>query len=90
MLIDKILNIQYDASWGIWAELVDGKLVPESRARYGQRVFENGGMLDDFVFVCDGEDAGDHLAAWRDDNDELIDGWIDEFIDPINVALEWS
>lgn len=86
-LIEAITNIQYDSSWGIWAELIDGQLKPESKARYGQRVFENGGLLDEMVYVCNGETAGDHVEEWQLDDGELAQGWFEELIDPINDAL---
>jgi hypothetical protein len=83
-LITALETIGYDSGWGIWAELIDGQLKPESEARYGQAIFENGGLLDDFVFVCSGEKAGDHISEWQDDDGDLIDGWFEELIDPIN------
>jgi hypothetical protein len=85
-LIEAIPAIQYDSNWGVWAELIDGQLKPESKARYGQKIFENGGVLDDSVFVCNGETAGDHISEWEDDNGDLVDGWFDELIDLINDA----
>ncbi|WP_434686896.1 hypothetical protein [Pseudanabaena minima] len=63
-LKDLISTIQYDSSWGIWAELIDGKFTPESKARYGQSQFENGGVLDEFAFFAHGEKIGDHYSDW--------------------------
>ncbi|MBD2316710.1 hypothetical protein [Phormidium tenue] len=57
-------NIQYDSSWGIWAELIDGKFAAQSQARYGQRQFENGGLLDEFAFFANGKKIGDHYQYW--------------------------
>jgi hypothetical protein len=85
-LIEAIPAIQYDSNWGIWAELIDGQLKPESKARYGQVIFENGGVLNDDVFVCDGETAGDVISEWKDENGDLDNGWFDELIDLINDA----
>ena len=39
-------SLSYDNSWAIYAEKIDGEWKPESPARFGQRVFENGGLLD--------------------------------------------
>lgn len=39
-LIDALRNIKYDTSWGIWAEVIDGKFKADSPSRYGQREFE--------------------------------------------------
>lgn len=72
--------IQYDSSWGIWAELIDGKFTPESQARYGQTQFENGGLLDEFNYFADGESIWDHhvnwsgefnLSDWEDETEDL-------------------
>ena len=57
-------SIQYDSSWGIWAELINGEFTPESQARYGQNQFENGGILDGFEFFADGQKIGDHYSDW--------------------------
>lgn len=89
-LIDALLEIQYDSNWGIWAELIDGKLEPYSEARFGQKVFENGGLLDDWVFVCNGETAGDHIDEWDTEDDSLIPGWFSALIDPINEVQPWD
>lgn len=88
-LIDAIVNISYDSNWGIWAELDDGELTEESEARYGSKEFDNGGVLDGFVFVCNGETVGDHIASWTDDDGDLIYGWFESFIDPINEGKPW-
>jgi hypothetical protein len=45
-------SLAYDSSWGIWAETVDGKFdLENSEARFGQFLFENGGMGDNFQLV---------------------------------------
>ena len=74
-LLEALQNIQYDNSWGIWAELLDGKLTEESPARYGQVQFENGGLLDNYVMVCTGELPADRLVEWCDDSDESEWDW---------------
>jgi hypothetical protein len=55
-----VSNISYDSSWGIWAELVDGQFTANSQSRYGQRQFDNGGLLDGFEFFADGVQVRDH------------------------------
>lgn len=72
-------DIQYDSSWGIWAEKIDGEFKPESPARYGQRVFENGEMLDDKEYVCDGEFPSDLRVSWCDGEEDDGD-WDWQFI----------
>ena len=58
-LRELVAKIQYDSSWGIWAATL---FTPDSEARYGQRQFENGGVLDDKEFFADGVQIGDFLA----------------------------
>lgn len=95
-LIEALLNIQYDSSWGIWAELIDGKLQEDSEARYGQKIFENGGLLDDKVYVCDGQQIGDWLTEWlgctpnSENAPELDPYWIDEYLGELNEAKTWD
>lgn len=86
-LINAIPSISYDSNWGVWAELIDGELKAESEARFGQKCFENGGVADGYVFVCNGEIAGDHVAQWVDDDGDLVNGWFEELLDPINEAI---
>lgn len=82
-------NISYDSSWGIWAELVDGKFTAESEARYGQRLFENGGVLDEFEFLADGETIGDSISEYCDGDDDFKDEAISELIDSVNDCKTW-
>ena len=62
-------NISYDSSWGIWAELIDGKFAADSQARYGQRQFENGGVLDGFEFFADGVQIRDNADEFAGENE---------------------
>ena len=80
-------NISYDSSWGIWAELVEGKFTADSQARYGQRQFENGGLLDEFEFFADGEKIGDSISEYCDGDDDFQDEAISELIDSVNESL---
>jgi hypothetical protein len=71
--------IQYDSNWGIWASLDDyGKFAADSQARYGQRCFENGGMIDEFRYFANGETIQNFL---------LEDGDIDDLIENINLIM---
>lgn len=84
-LKDALQNIQYDSSWGIWAKKIDGAFTEESEARYGQLAFENGGLLDDFEFACNGEQPHDWATSWADggdSNDSFED--IEILIDELN------
>jgi len=90
ILKDALINIQYDSGWAIYAEIVDGKFSEHSEARYGQTVFENGGLLDDKVYVCHGEQIGDWLTSYgfAPDKSDIDDDpyWIDAFLEEAN---EW-
>lgn len=77
LLKDLVSSISYDSSWGIWAELIEGKFTSESQARYGQRQFENGGLLDGFEFFADGVQIRDHA-----------DDWAGEF--ELNLSSQWA
>ena len=74
-LIEAIENISYSRQWGIWASLEEGRFTEDSEARYGQKCFENGGMLDEFVFFGNGESINDFLSEW---------GGIIDLIDNVN------
>jgi hypothetical protein len=87
-LKDLASSISYDSSWGIWAELIDGKFAPQSQARYGQRQFENGGLLDEFKFFADGEKIGDSIAEYCNGDNDFKDEAISELIDSINNSLD--
>lgn len=90
-LKDALLDIEYNSSWAIWADLDEsGQLTEDAEARYGQRIFENGGLLDDKVFVCDGEQIGNWLTRYgfASDKSDIGDDpyWIDAFLEEAN---EW-
>lgn len=69
-LTEAILAIQYDSSWGIWAEQ---PITPASEARYGQVQFRNGGLLDDKVLFATGEECGNFIMKWLDGEDEDVE-----------------
>jgi hypothetical protein len=80
-LADAIVSIEDSSEWGIWAEEIDGKFSEDSDARYGQKCFENGGVLDGKIFVCNGYTANRFLGNLCDEDDELIPGWFTEFME---------
>lgn len=76
-LSQALQNVSYDASWGIWAEKnVDGSFTDKSESRFGQVCFENGGLLDDMDFVCNGERPHEWANSWADGDSEF-DSWAD-------------
>ena len=77
-LSEAAISIQYDSNWGIWASLEDGKFAADSQARYGQRCFENGGVIDEFRYFANGETIQNFL---------LEDGDIDDLIENINLIM---
>ena len=85
-LEEALKNIQYDRSWGIYAEKIDGKFTLESPARYGRVIFENGGLLDDKEYVCNGEFPSDKRVEWCEDSED--DGvWDWQFMDHLIEIL---
>lgn len=89
-LAQAIKSIQYDSSWGIYAEKIDGQFRADSPARYGQRQFENGGVLDECEFVMDGVRAGDEIASQLEDveedmRDEMLDEAVAFILDELNA-----
>jgi len=99
-LKDLVRSIQYDASWGIWAKLIDGKFHADSPARLGQCIFENGrlldgwaffadgvqcGELDGWAFFADGVQCGDSFSHWKEAFDSLSN-WDEEWN---SIIAEW-
>lgn len=81
-------SLSYDSSCAVYAEKIDGEFKPESSARFGQTVFENGGMLDDCELFGVNEHIVDSRSEWLDGDDDE-DGsftaeWVDQHIDEIN------
>jgi len=68
-IIDLMVGIQYDTNWGIWADGTE----PTSNARYGQRQFENGGMLDGWQYIGNGVQIGNFIDSYCDgcEDDDL-------------------
>ena len=56
-------SLSYDSSWAVYAEKIDGEFKPESPARFGQKVFEDGGLLDD----CEKFGANDWIVDQMND-----------------------
>ena len=68
-LVEAITRIQNDPNWGIWA---DTPFTPYSEARYGQRRFEQGGVLDDKSFFASGTEVNDYVGRFCDWDDNLL------------------
>ena len=68
-LKDLVTAISYDSSWGIWAELIDGKFIADSQGRYGQSQFENGGLLDGFEFFSNGVQIQENASEFAGENE---------------------
>lgn len=81
-------SLSYDSSWAVYAEKNDGEFKPESPARFGQTVFENGGMLDDCEYFGTNEIICDSRAEWLDGDDDddgsFTADWVDQHIDEVN------
>ena len=81
-------NVRYDNSWGVYAEKIDGQFNVDSPARYGETLFENGGLLDDMEFVCNGEAPSNWAVEWCGEDEVTDDVWddLDVFVDEINES----
>lgn len=72
-LIDYLTGgLTYDSSWAIYAERIDGEFKPESPARFGQRQFENGGLLDNKEIFTTNESAVDFMNSYTDGDDDYL------------------
>jgi hypothetical protein len=66
-------GLSYDSSWAIYAERIDGFFKAESPARFGQRIFENGGLADDCEIFTTNESAVDFMNNYTDGDDEFLE-----------------
>ena len=85
-----LIEAGYDSQWGIWALPIDGEFKLESPARYGQLIFENGGVLDDYVFVCPCSYPADARVIWcgsAEEDGDWHDGFLDELLEEFNYCL---
>lgn len=80
-------SMSYDSSWGIYAEKINGRFEPESPARFGQRQFGNGGLLDDCEYFDNNASACDARQSWTDGDDDFNAEWASEYIFEINEAI---
>jgi hypothetical protein len=79
-------SLSYDSSWAIYAEKIDGKWKPESPARFGQRIFENGGLIDDCELFNTNESIVDAREAYTESDDDFIQEWAEHYIEEMNEA----
>lgn len=80
-------TLSYDSSWGIWAEKIDGKFELESDARFGQFVFENGGMADEYELVGDNvslTDSRDNYCGTDEGCEDFYEEWAIDFLQTLN------
>ena len=89
-LSEALTTISYDDNWVIYSDLVDGRFNLDAPARIGQAIFENGGLLDDMIFVCRGTDPSDYRVEWVDggeDEGDWDDGFMEYMLDRLNSTL---
>lgn len=82
-------SLSYDSSWGIWAEKIDGKFEMESEARFGQFMFDNGGMNDDCELVGGNAsitDARDNYCGTDEDCEDFYEEWAEQFVGELNLV----
>jgi hypothetical protein len=79
-------SVSYDSSWAIYAERVEGKWKPESFARFGQCIYENGGLMDDCELFRTNESIVNAREAYTEGDDEFIQEWAERYIEEMNEA----
>lgn len=79
-------SLSYDNSWAIYAEKIDGQWKPESPARFGQRVFENGGLVDDCQLFNSNDSIVDARETYTDGDDDFVQEWAEQYIQDMNEA----
>ena len=89
-------GLDYSDSWGIYAEKIDGKFATQSPARFGQQIFENGGLLDECEFFCTNTQAEDNRTGWIESYEEYDEDFDftdlyqeagEQLIDEVNESL---
>jgi hypothetical protein len=81
-------SLSYDSSWGVWAEKIDGKFDLESDARFGQFVFDNGGMNDDYELVGNNifiTDARNGYCDTDEGCEDFYEEWAEQFVEELNA-----
>lgn len=66
-------GLSYDSSWAIYAQRIDGEWTADSPARFGQRIFENGGLNDDCELFTTNESAVDFMNNYTDGDDDFLE-----------------
>ncbi|HEY9824882.1 MAG TPA: hypothetical protein V6D19_05500 [Stenomitos sp.] len=82
-------SLDYSSQWGIYATKIDGKFALESPARFGQRIFENGGLLDNSEYFSNNESTTDSRANYcgtGDDEADFYEEWAEQYLEEINSA----
>jgi hypothetical protein len=83
-------SLSYDSSWGIWAEKINGKFdLDNSEARFGQFLFENGGMDDSYELVGNNAsltDSRDNYCGTDEGCEDFYEEWAEQFIEELNLV----
>lgn len=84
-LIDCLTGgLSYDRSWAVYAEKINGEWKAESPARFGQKIFENGGLLDDCELFGDNETLVDAREEYTEGDDDFFEEWAYACIQEMN------
>lgn len=80
-------NLNYDSSWAVYAEKIDGVFQEDSEARFGQIQFENGGLLDGCEFFATNAQIIDSIEAWAEgDPGSVVEG-AEQMIEEVNESI---
>ena len=80
-------SLAYDSSWAVYAEKINGVFQDDSPARFGQKIFENGGLLDDLEFFGNNESIVDSIYGWTAGDEDLNEEAAQQLIQSINESL---
>lgn len=77
-------SLSYDSSWAVYAEKINGEFCNESPARFGQRLFENGGLNDVCEFFATNERIVDAIESWSEGDADFAEEAAEMLISEIN------
>lgn len=83
LLKDINQSISCDSSLAVYAEKINGQFQLNSECRFGQRVFENGGVLDDCELFMVNDAIVHELLLYADNDEEWLEENLDEAIQAV-------
>lgn len=81
-------NLNYDSSWAVYAEKIDGVFQGDSEARFGQTQFENGGLIDGCEFFATNAQIIDSIYLWAEGDPGSVTEGAEQMIEEVNDSME--